>query len=116
DRDREDLLRLLLADHVLVERRLDLARLRDARARRRGLLLSVFLGDDVVAELDALVADVDGRPRDELLHLPLALAAEGAGGVRVVAPPLHPRCPPPLLLTVGLGASPCWRTTRSISP
>ena len=31
DRDREDLLRALLADHVLVEDRLDLGRLRDRR-------------------------------------------------------------------------------------
>jgi hypothetical protein len=60
--DREDLLRALLADHVLVERFLDLARLGHARRRRRRLVLPVLLGDDVVAELDALVADVDGGP------------------------------------------------------
>ena len=43
------------------------------------LLLLDLLGDDVVAQPDALVADVDGRTGDELLHLLLRLAAEGAG-------------------------------------
>src|SRR5205807_9469714 len=34
--------------------------------------------DDLVAEIDALVADVDAGAGDQLLHLPLALAAEAA--------------------------------------
>src|SRR6185437_10235342 len=38
----------------------------------------VLLMDDVLAQLDALVADEDGRPGNELAHLVLALAAEGA--------------------------------------
>ena len=37
-----------------------------------------LLVDDLVAEIDALVADVDARPGDQLLDLPLRLAAEGA--------------------------------------
>ena len=37
-----------------------------------------FLADDVVAELDALVANEDGWPGDELADLVLALAAERA--------------------------------------
>src|SRR5205085_4568961 len=44
----------------------DLARLRE------------LLFDDLVAEIDALVADVDAGPRDELLDLLLALSAERA--------------------------------------
>ncbi len=64
---------------------------------RRRLFLLVLLRDDVVAELDALVADVDGRARDQLLDFLLALAAEGAGEVRVVVALLHvlaaPRIP-----------------------
>jgi hypothetical protein len=75
-RDGEDLLGALLADHVLVERVLDLTRLRHAGGGSRGLFLPVLLRDDVVAQLDALIADVDGGPSDELLHLALALAAE----------------------------------------
>ena len=78
DRDGEDLLRALLADHVLVEDSLDLARLRDGRCRGEAFFLVALLGDDVVAEVDALVADVDGRSRDQLADLVLALSAEGA--------------------------------------
>src|SRR6185295_14061625 len=78
DRDREDLLRPLLPDDVLVEDRLDLARAGDAELGVLGLLPVDLLGDDVVAETDALVADVDRGPSDELLHLLLRLSAEGA--------------------------------------
>lgn len=37
-----------------------------------------FVLDDVVAELDALVADVDARPGDQLFNLGLRLSAERA--------------------------------------
>jgi len=53
--DREDLLGGLLADHVLVEERLDLAGLRDGGAAALAVPAGLFR-DDVVAELDALVA------------------------------------------------------------
>ena len=77
DRDREDLLRVLLADHVVVEELVDLLRLREVlEGELRGV--GELLGDDVVAELDALVADVDARSGDQLLHLLLRLAAEAA--------------------------------------
>ena len=51
------------------------------------LLFLDLLGDDVVAQADALVADVDGRPSDELLDLLLILSAEGAAEIaaRLVA-------------------------------
>ena len=42
------------------------------------LVLLDLLGDDVVAEADALVANVNSRPGNELLHFLLGLAAEGA--------------------------------------
>src|SRR5205085_5028810 len=48
------------------------------------LLALALLGDDVVAELDALVADVDGGAGDELPDFPLPLPAEGAGEIAVV--------------------------------
>src|SRR6266446_5848050 len=79
DGDRQDLLRELLPDHVLVE---DVAAL--ARGRQVGLGgLAAFVGrallaDDVVAQLDALIADKYGGSGDKLSHLVLALAAEGA--------------------------------------
>ena len=61
--DREDLLRAVLADHVVVEDRLDLGRLRDRGRAGVRLVLLDLLRDDVVAEADALVADVDRRAR-----------------------------------------------------
>ena len=75
DRDREHLLRVVLADHVVVEDLADFLRRRDAVARlhQRGFVL---LADDVHAQLDALVANEDGRPRNQLADLVLALAAE----------------------------------------
>ena len=78
DGDGERLLGPLLPDHVLVEDGLDLGRARDAQLLVALLLAGDLLGDDVVAQPDALVADVDGRPGDELLHLLLRLPAEGA--------------------------------------
>ena len=79
DGDREDLLGPLLADDVLVERELDLARVRELGGRRlRSSALEHLLFDDLLAEVDALVADVDALARDELADLLLALAAEGA--------------------------------------
>ena len=77
DGDREDLLRAVLADHVVVEEALDLGG-RGQRDRRAALVALRLLRDDVVAEPDALVADVDGGPGDELADLALPLAAEGA--------------------------------------
>src|SRR5882724_1035636 len=50
---------------------------RSSGALQRYFLIAL-LRDDVVAQLDALVADIDRRPGDELPHLVLALSAEGA--------------------------------------
>src|SRR5690606_241858 len=98
------LLRALLADHVLVEDVLDLAGARDGQLGVLGGLAIDLLGDDVVAEPDALVADVDRGTGDELLHLLLRLAAEGAAQALVVpsiaALARHGPAPRP--------ASPCW--------
>ena len=77
DGDRQRALRGLLSDDVLVQDRVDLLRLGKAlelEGRGRGELLV----DDLVAEIDALVADVDARPGDELLDLTLGLSAEAA--------------------------------------
>jgi hypothetical protein len=77
DGDRERPLGALLADDVLVQDVVDLPRLRQAlelEAGRRGELLV----DDLVTEIDALVADVDAGPRDQLLDLSLGLPAEAA--------------------------------------
>ena len=77
DRDGERALRLLLRDDVVVQHGVDVARAREVVEveRRRG---GELLVDDLVAEIDALVADVDAGAGDQLLDLALALPAEAA--------------------------------------
>ena len=74
---RQHLLGALLADDVLVEDLLDFVGLGQLVARALGAVLEL-LADDVVAQLDALVADEHGGAGDELANLVLALPAEGA--------------------------------------
>src|SRR5439155_14673546 len=85
DRDREDALGFVLADDVLVEDLVDATRARDLGAETPGLrgLHELFV-DDLPAEGDALVTDVDALSRDELAHLVLTLPAEGTA-VRLTA-------------------------------
>ena len=77
DRDGELLLRPLLADDVLVEELLDLLRRRE-RGPHAARLEAVVVRDDVVADLDTLVADEDGRPGNQLADVVLILVAERA--------------------------------------
>ena len=77
DRDGERALRLLLRDDVVVQDGVDVPRAREVVEVERGGS-GELLVDDLVAEIDALVADVDAGTGDQLLHLPLALAAEAA--------------------------------------
>src|SRR6516165_7927498 len=77
DGHREHFLGALLADDVLVEDLLDLVRLGELVARTLGAILELF-ADDVVAQLDAFVADEHGGAGDQLAHLVLALPAERA--------------------------------------
>ena len=96
--DGQHALRALLPDDVLVQHRDDLLRGAQPRPlpldRRAGAGLRLLV-DDLLAQIDALVADVDGTgPRDQALHLILVLPAERAvvldtasarGGVRHVS-------------------------------
>jgi hypothetical protein len=66
----ERALRGLLAHHVLVEDRVDLLRLRQALELEAGWGGELLI-DDLVAEVDAFVADVDAGPGDQLLDLTL---------------------------------------------
>ena len=92
DGDGELLLGPLLADDVEVEELLDLFRLRKlAGAFHRARLVLAVLGDDVEADVDALVADVDRGPGDQLLHVALRLVAEAATQ-DVAAVPLLRHC------------------------
>jgi hypothetical protein len=77
NRDRQHLLRMVLADDVIIENLVDFLRCRNAVT---GFAPSGFglLADDIFAQLNALIADVHRRPRDELADLVLALPAERA--------------------------------------
>jgi hypothetical protein len=81
--DREDLLGLGLRDDVVVEVGLDLHGRGDALEVGVAVVAVELFLDDVPAELDALVTDIDRGAGDELLDVPLALAAERAAQVVV---------------------------------
>jgi hypothetical protein len=76
-RDGKDAFRALLADDVVIEHLLDLARRGNALAGLDQLGLVLFL-DDVHAEFDAFITDEYVGSRDQLPHLMLAFAAKGA--------------------------------------
>src|SRR5699024_4129612 len=79
DRDRQCALGGLLADDVLLEEVEDLPRGGQRRLLLGGGLGGLdLLGDDLVAQLDALLADVHPGAGDQPLDLLLRLPAEGA--------------------------------------
>jgi hypothetical protein len=67
---------VILTDHVLVENVLDFLRHRQSVVLLRLTTLGYFLTDDVVAELDALVTNEYGGPRNQLADLVLGFAAK----------------------------------------
>ena len=75
---RQGALGTVLADHPGVQEFVDFTRLWQRRRRRGGLLRTEFLLDDLVAQLNALVADIRAGATDELTHLLLALPTERA--------------------------------------
>ena len=91
--DGQRTLGLVLADDVVVQDAVDVTRLGQLleiqRRRSRELLV-----DDLVAQVDALVADVHARAGDELLHLPLRFAAEAAEQLVVALGRSRHRAPP----------------------
>src|SRR5918997_162623 len=90
DGDGQDLFRVVLADHVLVEDAVYLPRLGEVVVFQ-DLGAGELLVDDLVAQLDALVADIDAGAGYELPDLALALTAEGALQlIRRIPHPLHP--------------------------
>jgi len=76
-RNGQDLLGPLLPDDIFIECPLDLGRLR--QTGQLGFLdVLPFLGDDLIAEINTLVADENRGAGDKLLYFFLALAAERA--------------------------------------
>jgi hypothetical protein len=112
-RDREALLGLLLADHVGVEELVDLARLGQAVPLELGGL-GQFLLDDLVAEIDALIADVHAWASYELFDLLLALTAERAfQQITAVAHACHPATPLPGPPPAAASPTGGWRPAQS---
>ena len=74
--NRQDLFGLVLADHVVVQGLLDFVRSRQVVARLVGPFIELF-ADDVVAQLDTLIADKNRRAGDQFPDFMLALAAKG---------------------------------------
>ena len=94
--NRENALRLFLADDIIIEHVADFLRRRHAPVlfghERRFRLFA----NDVVAQVDAFIADEHRRPRNEFAHLVLRLPAERAikRALRVAAAKLrHSRLP-----------------------
>jgi len=74
--DSQALLRLVLTDNVFIEEVLDLAGLWQWWTRGHRLSLLV-VADDLVADVDALVANIDSGACNEFLNFILRLSAEG---------------------------------------
>src|SRR3546814_2173036 len=66
DRHRQDALRPVLADHIIVQHIADFLRGRHAAILLADETALGLLPDDVVAQFHAFVADEHGRPRDQL--------------------------------------------------
>jgi hypothetical protein len=71
----EALLGFVLADYVFVKKVFDLARFGQRWSRRNGFGL-LIVRDDLVADINALVADIDGRTGNEFLNFILRLTTE----------------------------------------
>src|SRR5207247_496499 len=77
DGHRQLLFRPLLPDHVEIEELLDFLRFGQRAGPLEGpRLVLAILSDDVEADVDAFVTDVDRRSGDQLLDVALALVAE----------------------------------------
>src|SRR2546425_3370922 len=75
DGDGQTLLGFFLSDYILVKKAFDLSRLGQRRPRRNGFSL-LIVGDDLIADVDALVADVDGGTGNEFLNFILRLTTK----------------------------------------
>ena len=77
DRHRHDAFGRLLTNDVFVEERVDFTRFREF-VEAEFCRFCEFFFDDLVTQVDALVADIDTRASDEFLDLFLRLTAERA--------------------------------------
>ncbi len=89
-RNRQHALGMFLPDHIVVQHLADVARRRHAIGGLQARGLGLF-ADDVHEQFDTFITDEHGRPGDQLAHLMLAFAAEGAIK-RVLAVAARVRC------------------------
>src|SRR5512136_546392 len=68
---------MFLPDHILIQLRLDLHGFGNGQFSWNKPLLSLFR-DDLVAEFNAFITDVDCRAGNELSHFVLTLPTKGA--------------------------------------
>jgi hypothetical protein len=78
DRNGEDFLCSFLTDYVLIENALDLGRFGHVRRRGQILIVIAFFGNNIVAQINAFITDVNGWASDKLPNLVLALSTERA--------------------------------------
>src|SRR5690606_38076623 len=78
DGNGQSALRLLLTNDVTIKEFLDFGRRRQLVANGVTSSLLGLFQNDVVAEVDAFIADEHRRPGDKLAHLMLAFATKGA--------------------------------------
>ncbi len=84
DGDRERLFGLFLPNYVIIQKRFNIDRLRHAQLNLGAFLALALFGDNVVAELNALIANINARSSDQFLDLFLALTAEAAAEGAVI--------------------------------
>src|SRR5205823_436630 len=86
-RDGKDLLGAMLADHILVELVLEVARRGDVREKGLGNSpAAFFLIDDGLAELDTFTTNIDvARSFDQRADIPVALATKRTISIAVAA-------------------------------
>ena len=77
-RYRQNLLRTLLTNHILIKDAADFFRRRQFMRAALSLCFLHLLTDDVIAQVDALVADKDRGAGNQFAHFMLAFATEGA--------------------------------------
>jgi len=75
---RQDLLRGLLADNIIVQDFVDVLRVGNFAGRVEEFFFFNFLSDDVVAQLDAFIADVNVWTGNQFFDFTLPFAAEAA--------------------------------------
>jgi hypothetical protein len=86
NRDRQSFLGVLLADTVQIQLPLDFRRFGNGEFRLVFLILEFqFAVEDVFTKDDAVIANVNARPGDELAHFRVRFAAETAHGKLVGA-------------------------------